>query len=179
MKFLATPLPGLFVVEAEQARDDRGSFTRTFCAEEFRAHGLEVSFVQASFSYNLHRGTLRGMHYQAEPFGEAKLVSCVRGEIHDVAVDLRPGSATFGRSYSVRLDAWSMRALYIPKGFAHGFQTLADDTVVSYHITAPYRPEAARGVRYDDPALGIAWPLPAHAVSPRDRSLPPLAECRS
>lgn len=176
MIFHQAPLPGAFIIESEPAADERGWFARTYESSELEGHGLESDFTQASLSYNLRRGTLRGLHWQAEPFAEAKLVSAITGALFDVVVDVRPGSPTFGRWFGARIDADSHRAIYIPRGFAHGFQTLVDDTTVSYHMTAPYHPEAARGVRWDDPSLGIAWPLEAVIVSLRDRSLPRLME---
>jgi dTDP-4-dehydrorhamnose 3,5-epimerase len=174
--FVPTPLSGAFLIDVEPAADERGSFSRIYCADEFAARGLDAAFVQASLSHNHRKGTLRGMHYQAEPHGEAKLVSCVSGAIHDVIADLRAESPTFGRVFGVVLDASSRRALYIPRGFAHGFQTLTDDAVVEYHMTARYRPEAARGVRWNDPTLRIEWPIGQAIISPRDRGLPRFEE---
>ncbi len=174
MNFSATPIAGVFVIEPERAADQRGFFARLWCAEAFAAHGIEASFTQASASVNRLKGTLRGLHYQAPPHGECKLIRCVRGAAFDVAVDLRPGSATRGHWISVELTAGNTRMILIPEGIAHGFQTLADDTELAYQISAAYHPEAARGVRWDDPDLAIAWPLADPILSLRDRNLPPF-----
>jgi dTDP-4-dehydrorhamnose 3,5-epimerase len=176
MIFTEAPLEGVFFVDGEPSVDERGSFTRTYCAYELYAHGLEIGVVQSGVSTNRRRGTLRGLHYQAPPFAEAKLVSCLAGAIHDVVVDLRPGSRTYARAFATRLEAGTGRAVYIPRGFAHGFQTLVDDTVVAYQMTAPYHPDSARGLRWNDPALDIAWPIPEPTLSARDRALPLLEE---
>ncbi len=169
-----TPLSGAFVVDVEPSRDERGFFARTFDVETFAAHRLATTVDQLSVSFNARAGTLRGMHYQADPHGEEKLVRCVRGAIHDVIVDLRPDSPTFQASFGVDLDAESRRALYIPVGMAHGFQTLTDDAEVQYMISTPYVPDAGRGVRWDDPAFGIRWPEPPgeRVISERDRTYP-------
>lgn len=175
MRYTETALGGAFLVELEPRSDERGMFARTFCAEEFAAHGLEPVAAQCNLSRNRALGTLRGLHYQVAPHGEAKLVRCTRGALWDVIVDLRAGSPSRGRFVAVELDAASGRALYVPRGCAHGFQTLVDDTEVFYQMSTPYRPEAARGVRFDDPALAIPWPIEAPLVSERDRALPGLA----
>jgi dTDP-4-dehydrorhamnose 3,5-epimerase len=177
MQFLQTPLPGAWVVELELLGDERGWFARTFDAEEFRARGLNDAVVQCNASFNARSGTLRGMHYQAEPHGESKLVRCVRGAIFDVAVDLRPGSPTRCRWHGVELSAQNRRALYIPAGLAHGFQTLTDDCEVLYQMGHHYVPEAARGVRWDDPAFAIEWPQPPaeRVISEKDRAYPDFA----
>jgi dTDP-4-dehydrorhamnose 3,5-epimerase len=172
VKFQATPLEGAYVVEPEVMEDERGGFARTWCEREFAALGLEARVVQCNVSFNRRAGTLRGLHYQEAPHGEAKLVRCTRGAVHDVIVDLRPGSATRLVSYAIRLDADSRRMLFVPRGFAHGFQTLADDSEVFYQMSAFHEPSAARGLRWDDPALGIRWPLPDPILSPRDREHP-------
>ena len=172
MIFTATPLPGAFVVDLEPRTDARGFFARTFCRAEFQRHGLEPDIVQCSVSHNRHRGTLRGLHYQAAPHEEAKLVSCIRGAIHDVIVDLRPTSPAFRRPFALVLRADEHRALYIPKGLAHGFLTLEDDAEVFYQMSVPYAPACARGVRWNDPAFGIAWPEPPQHLSERDRTYP-------
>lgn len=158
MKLVETPIPGTWVVEPERLGDERGWFARTFDAEVFAAHGLEPAVVQASASFNAESGTLRGMHLQAPPHGEPKLVRCVRGAIFDVAVDLRPGSPTYCRWHGVELSAENVLGLYVPTGVAHGFQTLADDSEVLYQMGYRYVPEAAGGARWDDPAFGIRWP---------------------
>lgn len=174
--FSPTPLAGAYVVELEQIGDERGFFARSFCREEFEALGLDPRIAQSNISFNRRRGTLRGLHYQAAPYAEAKLVRCTQGAIWDVIVDLRPASASYKRWHGVELSAASRRALYVPEGFAQGFQTLADDSEVLYLMSQFYRPEAARGLRWDDPALGIAWPIADPHLSDRDRGLPLLGD---
>ena len=176
MIFRETPLAGAWVVELEPRADDRGFFARSFCRDEFAAHGLATEFVQANVSVNPHPGTLRGMHWQEAPHREAKLIRCVRGAIFDAIVDLRAGSPTFRRWFGVELTAENRRALYVPEEFAHGFQTLGPDAEVNYLVSASYAPGAARGLRHDDPAIGIAWPLPVSRISAADRGWPLLAE---
>lgn len=172
MIFRETALPGVFIIEPERREDHRGFFARTWCQEEFSAHGLNPRLAQCSVSLNLLRGTLRGMHYQAPPHGEAKLIRCTRGAMWDVALDLRPGSPTSRRHVAVELTAENHLALYIPEGVAHGFQTLEDNTEVLYQMSAAYAPDAARGVRFDDPAFGIPWPIPEPILLERDRNYP-------
>lgn len=172
MIFRETALPGVYVVEIEPRSDHRGLFARTWCQREFVEHRLNAGLVQVSLSFNKHRGTLRGMHYQAAPHAEAKLVRCTRGAIWDVALDLRQGSPTFRRYVGVELTADNRKALYIPEGVAHGFQTLEDDTEVLYQMSEFYAPEAARGVRYDDPAFAIPWPISQPILLERDRAYP-------
>jgi dTDP-4-dehydrorhamnose 3,5-epimerase len=174
VKFAPTPLPGAWVLEPELLGDDRGWFARTFDAEEFRAREMNPEVVQCNASFNARRDTLRGMHYQADPHGESKLVRCVRGAIYDVAVDLRPDSSTYLAWHGVELSAENRLAFYIPAGLAHGFQTLTDDCEVLYQMGHHYVPEAARGVRYDDPAFGIQWPSSSgeRTISERDCSFP-------
>lgn len=167
-----TPIAGAFVAEIEPRRDERGLFARTFDRELFAERGLASEVVQASVSFNARKGTLRGLHYQAEPHGEEKLVRCVRGAIHDVIVDLRPDSATYCGWFGIDLDDESRRALYIPKGIAHGFQTLTDSAEVLYQMSTPYVPDAARGVRWDDRAFGVRWPAGERTMSERDRTYP-------
>ena len=174
MRFVETALPGAFVIEPDPHCDERGLFARTFCAREFAERGLRSAFVQCSTSYNARRGTVRGMHWQVGEHAEAKLVRCTAGAIFDVIVDLRPGSATRGRFAAVELGAEVRRALYVPEGFAHGFQTLCDGAEVFYQISACYEPTAARGFRFDDPGLRLPWPLPPSCVGPRDLALPRL-----
>jgi dTDP-4-dehydrorhamnose 3,5-epimerase len=172
MRFEPTMLPGVWVVELDRLGDERGWFARTFDAEEFATRGLNPAVVQCNASLNARRGTLRGMHYQAEPHGESKLVRCVRGAIFDVAVDVRPDSPTRCRWHGAELSAENGRALYMPAGLAHGFQTLTDDCEVLYQMGHHYVAEAARGVRWDDPAFAIEWP-PAggeRIISERDAS---------
>ena len=172
MRFLPTKLPGVVIIEPETAADERGFFARTWCAAEFETHGLNPRLAQCSISFNHKRGTLRGMHYQAAPHDEAKLVRVTRGAIHDVALDLRPHSATFGRHIATDLTADNRRMLYIPEYVAHGFQTLTDDAEVFYQISVPYDGPSSRGVRHDDPAFAIVWPLPVTVISEKDRCYP-------
>ena len=169
-----TALAGAFVVEPEPRADERGFFARMYGDTEFRELGLESCGRQWSVSYNKVRGTLRGMHFQADPHGETKLVRCVAGAVWDVIVDLRRDSPTYGKWTGVELTQGNRLAFYIPRGFAHGFQTLADDSELLYGISPDYVPDAARGIRWNDPAVGIAWPLPPVALSPRDAALPLL-----
>jgi dTDP-4-dehydrorhamnose 3,5-epimerase len=157
--FTPTSLPGVLIVDVEPVEDERGHFARIFDAEAFAAQGIRFDVLQVSVSFNVRAGTVRGMHFQAGPHGERKLVRCTRGRVHDVVVDLRPDSPTFVRSLAVELSAGNGRALYVPPGLAHGFQTLENASELLYAIADPYRPEAASGVRYDDPAFGIDWPL--------------------
>jgi dTDP-4-dehydrorhamnose 3,5-epimerase len=170
LKFLPTPLAGCYVVDLVRLEDERGFFARSFCQDEFRRQGLRPEIAQCNVSWNRKRGTLRGLHFQAAPHEEAKVVRCTRGAIWDVVVDLREGSATRLRWHAAELSAENRRALYVPEGFAHGFQTLSDDSEVLYQMSESYYPELARGVRWDDPRLGIKWPLPDPIVSERDRS---------
>ncbi len=175
MYFEETRIPGVVLVRPERFEDARGHFARTWDGEVFARHGLNPAVAQCSVSFNRKRGTLRGMHYQAAPHEEAKLVRCTRGAVFDVAVDLRPDSPTRHRWVGAELTAENGVALYVPEGCAHGFLTLADDTEVFYMISAPYVPEAGRGVRYDDPAFGIEWPAPVHVIHDRDAGYPLLA----
>lgn len=176
MIFRELPLGGAFVIEPERLEDERGFFARSWCEVEFARHGLEPALAQCNISWNRSRGTLRGLHFQAPPHAEAKLVRCTRGAAFDVLVDLRPDSASFGRWHGVVIDAGSRQAVYAPAGFAHGFETLADDTELFYQMTVAYDPASARGIRWDDPALDIAWPIADPILSPRDRAWPSLAE---
>lgn len=177
MRFVRTRIAGVVVVELEEHVDERGSFARTWCRDEMAAAGLTAELAQCSLSRNRRAGTLRGLHYQRTPHEEAKLVRCTRGRIFDVAVDLRPGSSTRGQWIGVELGHENGRALYVPEGCAHGFQTLVDDSDVSYMISVPYAPEASAGIRWDDPDLAIEWPDAAdRTISPRDLALPGYAE---
>jgi dTDP-4-dehydrorhamnose 3,5-epimerase len=177
MIFRETKLAGVFVIDAEPIADERGAFARTFCAHEFAAHGLDAAIAQCSASFNTKKGTLRGLHYQAAPHSEAKLVRVTAGAIYDVAVDLRAGSPTYGQWVSAELTAENRRMLYIPKGCAHGFQTLTDASEVFYQIAEFYEPASARGLRWDDGDLAIAWPDKiAPILSERDRAFPSLRE---
>lgn len=168
MMFSPTGLEGAYLVETEAFTDERGLFARTFCAKEFRNMGLADRFVQCSTSWNARKGTLRGMHYQAEPSCEVKLVRCTRGSIWDVIVDLRPGSATHLRSFGAELSADNRKSLYIPKMFAHGFLSLEDGAEVLYQMSEFHAPEQARGLRYDDPRLAIHWPAEVRVISGKD-----------
>jgi dTDP-4-dehydrorhamnose 3,5-epimerase len=175
VKLEATAIDGVWLVASTPYEDARGSFTRTFCRDTFLAHGLDARVAQCALSFNSRRGTLRGMHYQAAPHEEAKLVRCLRGRIHDVALDLRPTSPTFGRWLARELSPDAPLALYLAPGIAHGFLTLEDDSEVLYQLSVPRAPDAARGVRWDDPRFAIAWPLAPSLVSERDRGFPDFA----
>jgi len=172
MQFTETQLPGVFVIELERHEDDRGWFARTWCREEFVKHGLPVELAQSSISHNARRGTLRGMHFQMAPHAEAKLIRCVAGAVHDVALDLRPDSPTFKQSFATELSAENGRALFLPEGIAHGFQTLADDSALHYQMTAPYVAEASTGVHWNDPAFDLEWPVAEPILSERDQAWP-------
>ena len=172
MRFVATRLKDACLIETTPVVDERGWFERSFCAKEYEAAGLGVRFVQHSQSFTSARGTVRGMHFQNSPHGEIKLVRCLRGRIWDVIIDLRETSPTFLRWQGFELSSSNRHQLYVPEGFAHGFQTLCEDVEVGYMISAPYAPESANGVRHDDPAFGISWPLPATTISAKDRNWP-------
>ena len=172
MKFEQSPLPGAYVVDLDRKDDERGFFARTYCHGEFSEHGLVADYAQSSVSFNKRKGTLRGMHFQKKPHEEAKLVRCTMGAIYDVIVDLRAGSRTQTKWFGIELSAVNRRALYVPKGFAHGFITLADESEVLYQISTQFHPESAAGVRWNDPAFTIEWPLEAVVMSGRDRSYP-------
>ena len=172
MRIHKTKLDGAQLIELEPVSDNRGFFVRTFCEREFAAHGLHTSFVQHSTSHTVARGSIRGMHFQRAPASEVKVVSCLKGAIYDVVIDLRASSPTHGRWQGFELSAENRRRLYIPVGFAHGFQTLTDDVEVGYLISEFYAPEAAAGVRFDDPAFGITWPQPVTVISDKDRNWP-------
>ena len=172
MIFQETTLKGAFVIEPERRHDERGFFARTWCQREFAAEGLLPEWVQCNISFSRQRGTLRGMHYQAAPYEEAKLVRCTMGAIYDVIIDLRPESPTFRQWLGVELTAGNRRMLFIPQGFAHGFQTLTHDTEVFYQMSQFYAPEYGRGVRWDDPAFQVSWPAEKRIISERDRGFP-------
>jgi dTDP-4-dehydrorhamnose 3,5-epimerase len=180
MRFERMSLPGAWTIELEPLEDERGWFARTFDAAELRARGMDPAVVQCSASFNVRRDTIRGLHYQAEPHRESKLVRCVRGAIFDVAVDLRPASPTYCRWYGVKLSAENRRAVHLPPGVAHGYQTLTEGCEVLYQMSTPHVPVAARGVRWDDPAFAIGWPPPAETltISERDRSYPDFDPAR-
>jgi dTDP-4-dehydrorhamnose 3,5-epimerase len=172
MVFSETSLKGAFVIDLERSEDERGFFARSWCQREFEAHGLNPRIAQCSVSRNRLKGTLRGMHYQAAPHEEAKLVRCTRGAIYDAIIDLRPGSQTFKQYFSAVLTDDNGRSLYVPEGCAHGFLTLVDDCEIFYQISENYEPSAARGVRWDDRAFAIAWPETVKVISDRDRTYP-------
>lgn len=175
MIFTETKLTGAFVIELERLVDMRGFFAMNWSEREFGARGLVPRFVESNISCSNKRGTLRGMHYQAQPHGQVKLVRCTMGSIFDVIIDLRPGSPTFKQWVSVELTAENRRMLYVPLDFAHGFQTLEDNTEVTYQMSSPYHPESSRGVRWDDPAFGIPWPEAERVIIARDREYPDFA----
>jgi dTDP-4-dehydrorhamnose 3,5-epimerase len=175
MRFLETPISGAWVLEPERRLDERGYFARGFCQREFAAHGLNTKIAQGNTGFSRRAGTLRGIHYQVAPHLESKLVRCTGGAVYDVVVDLRPESPTFGGWFAVELSAENGKQLYIPEGCGHGYQTLTDNAEIYYQASEFYAPESARGVRYDDPAFGIRWPLEVTSISEADRSWPSLA----
>ncbi len=172
MRFVSTELEGAWIVEPERQSDDRGFFARAWCQKGFAERGLNANLVQCNISFNRYQGTVRGMHYQKPPHEEAKLVRCTAGAIFDVIVDLRPKSTTYLQHFGVRLDSSERNALFVPEGFAHGFQTLEDSTEVLYQMSIEYRPESATGLRWSDPAIQIEWPLPISVISAKDSRLP-------
>ncbi len=174
MRFTETKLDGAFLIDIEPIEDERGFFARSFCRNEFAAHGLNTELVQCNISFNRKKGTLRGMHYQTPPHAEAKVVRCTRGIIYDVIVDLRRQSPTYRQWFGVELSADNYRMLYVPEGLAHGFLTLRDDSEVLYQMSTYFAPESATGVRWDDPALNIHWPEQPILISEKDRQLPGL-----
>jgi len=172
MIFRETKLAGVYVIEVEPIRDERGFFGRAFCAQEFAAHGLKGDFVQCNISYNHKSGTLRGMHYQLAPHAESKLIRCTAGAVYDVLIDVRPASPTHAMWIATELTAQNRRMLFVPEGVAHGFQTLADESELFYQMSAYHHPESARGVRWDDPAFRIEWPSAQRLISARDQAWP-------
>lgn len=172
MKFTETPLKGAYLIELEPRNDERGWFARFFCQREFTQHGLRADIVQINTSFSKRKGTLRGMHYQVAPKAEDKIVRCIRGALYDVIVDLRPESPTFLKYFAIELTAENRTMLYVPKGFAHGFLTLCDETEALYLVTEFYSPEHERGLRYNDPKLGIKWPFEPVVISQKDRQHP-------
>lgn len=176
MRFTETPIPGAWLLDIEPQQDARGFFARTACREEFARHALNGEIVQQSISWNALKGTLRGMHYQAAPHGEEKLVRVTQGAVFDVIVDIRPDSPSRRHWFGVELSARNHRQIYIPRGVVHGFQTLEDGTEVLYEMTAAFHPDAAHGLRWNDPALGIRWPLPVAVLSEKDASWPLLTD---
>ncbi len=177
MRFMETKVPGAYIIELERREDHRGFFARSWCQDEFGAKGLNPRVAQINVAYTAKKAGLRGLHYQVAPHQEAKTVRCTRGAIFDVAVDVRPDSPAFKQWVGVELSADNHRMLYIPEGCAHGYQTLADDSEIEYLTTVSYAPESARGIRFDDPAFGIAWPLPVGIISDADRSWPDFQAC--
>jgi dTDP-4-dehydrorhamnose 3,5-epimerase len=175
MLFTETDLPGAFIIDLERREDERGFFAREFCQEEFGAHGLKPAVVQVNLAFNAKAGTLRGMHFQYPPAAETKIVRCVRGAILDIIVDLRPESPTYLKHIEVEINEDNWRALYVPERFAHGYQVLKDNTVMSYHVSEFYTPSAEGGLLHDDPALGLSWPMPISMISERDRAFRPYA----
>ena len=176
MIFNATPLAGAFTIELERRGDHRGFFARSFCVREFAAQGLETNFVQMNNSLTQSKGTLRGMHYQLPPAAEVKVVRCLRGRLYDVIVDLRPDSFTYRQSFGHELSADNRTMMYVPRGFAHGLLTLADDTEALYLVSAEYAPDQERGLRWNDPALAIQLPAPVAEISAKDGSWPDFDE---
>ena len=172
MQFIETRLKGAYILEAERIADERGFFARTWARDEFIAHGLNPDLAQCNVSYNHRTGTVRGMHWQAPPHAETKIVRCTQGALYDVIVDIRPDSPTYRQWVGVELSAENCRALYIPEGCAHGFQTQEDATEIFYMISAAYAPQAARGMRWDDPAIGITWPRAVTVIAARDARYP-------
>jgi dTDP-4-dehydrorhamnose 3,5-epimerase len=177
--FTETKLAGAFVIDLERREDNRGFFARAFCQHEFEDHGLKPVIAQANIAFNRHKGSVRGMHFQFPPAAETKLVRCTRGAILDIIVDLRPESRTFLDHVAVELTADNHRALYVPERFAHGYQVLEDGTETSYQVGEFYAPDTEGGLRYDDPDLGLTWPLPVTEMSDKDRSWPALAEAQA
>jgi dTDP-4-dehydrorhamnose 3,5-epimerase len=178
MIFIETQLKGAFIIKPERLEDERGFFARTWCQREFEAHGLNSRLVQCNISFNKKAGTLRGMHYQAAPYEEAKLVRCTQGAIYDAIIDLRPESPTFKQYTAIVLTAQNRKMLYVPEGFAHGFLTLEDHTEVFYQMSEFYAPEYARGIRWNDPAFNIQWPADVQIISDRDQNLPDFERSR-
>ena len=172
MIFKETKLKGAYVIELEPMEDERGYFSRSFCQTEFKENGLNPCVAQCNVSYNKNKGTLRGLHYQVAPHQEAKLVRCTMGAIYDVMIDLRPESATFKQWVGDELTAQNCKMLYIPEGFAHGFLTLEDNSMVFYQVSEPYHPECERGVRWDDPVIRVSWPIKNCIISSKDRQFP-------
>lgn len=172
VRFKPVPLKDVWIVKREPVHDERGFFARTFCRREFQAHGIDFSVAQCNVSFNEYAGTLRGLHYQEKPAAEGKLVSCLRGALYDVIVDLRSDSPSYLKHFGIRLAGNECDMLYIPRGFAHGFLTLEDDTQISYMMDEFYAPGCGCGLRYDDPVLGIEWPVPVRIVSEKDREWP-------
>lgn len=172
MRFIETPLPGACIIEIEERRDERGFFARGFCVSEFSSHGLNANIVQTNISYNVKKGTLRGMHLQLPPHEEVKIVRCTRGALYDVIIDLRAASPTYGKWTGVELTEDNHKMLYVPEGFAHGFITLADNTEANYMVTQFYSPSSEAGIRWNDPEFNIQWPVEPTVISEKDRNHP-------
>lgn len=172
MIFRETKLKGAFIIEVEKREDDRGFFARAWCKKEFDEHGLTASMVQSNIAFSKRKGTLRGLHYQGAPYGEVKVVRCTKGSLYDVMVDLRPGSSTYRQWVGVELTSSNHKMMYVPEGFAHGYQTLEDNTEVMYQVSQFYFPAFERGIRYDDPGVGIDWPLIDKIISDKDKGWP-------
>lgn len=170
MIFNETKLKGAYLIEIEQKQDERGFFARSFCKKEFQQHGIDFNIAQCNISFNKNKGILRGMHYQSAPYEEAKLVSCIRGKIYDVMIDLRKDSATYCQWHALELSAEDYKTLYIPKGFAHGFQTLENNSAVFYQMSEFYHPECAKGIKWNDPLFSIKWPFNVQNMSEKDKS---------
>jgi len=170
--FRETKLKGAFIIEVEKREDDRGFFARAWCKKEFDEHGLTASMVQSNIAFSKRKGTLRGLHYQGAPYGEVKVVRCTKGSLYDVMVDLRPGSSTYRQWVGVELTSSNHKMMYVPEGFAHGYQTLEDNTEVMYQVSQFYFPAFERGIRYDDPGVGIDWPLIDKIISDKDKGWP-------
>lgn len=175
MIFRETRLKGAFIIEIEKREDERGFFARAWCKKEFEEHGLASNMVQSNIAFNKRSGTLRGLHYQGAPYGEVKLVRCTLGSLYDVMVDVRPGSATYRQWVGVELTSDNHKMVYIPEGFAHGYQTLEDNTEVTYQVSQFFSPDYEQGIRYDDPGIGIDWPLIEKIISDKDKGWP---DCR-
>ncbi len=176
MQFIETKLPGAYIINLDTLEDERGFFARAFCQKEFEENGLKSNIAQCNLSFNHKKGTLRGMHYQVKPYEEVKMVRCTQGKILDVIIDLRKNSATYKKWVGVELSAENNSMLYVPKGFAHGYQTLEDNSVVYYQVTEFYQPGSERGIRWNDPAFNIDWPLEISVISDKDNSLPDYTE---
>jgi len=172
MIFRETKLKGAFIIEVEKREDERGFFARTWCKKEFEDHGLTTNMVQSNIAFSKRKGTLRGLHYQKAPYGEVKVVRCTRGSLYDVLVDVRPGSSTYRQWVGVELTSDNHKMAYIPEGFAHGYQTLEDNTEVTYQVSQFYSPDFEQGIRYDDPGIGIDWPLIDKTISDKDKGWP-------
>jgi dTDP-4-dehydrorhamnose 3,5-epimerase len=170
--FSSTSVEGVVVIAPERRTDERGYFARTYCVDEMGRHGIDPRIAQRSLSYNHRRGTLRGMHYQARPHEENKFITCIQGTVYDVVIDLRRESPSYLKWAAITLTSSGLETLFIPKGCAHGFLTLADESVVQYDISEPHHPESARGLRYDDPAIGVSWPMAPVVINARDLQFP-------